>query len=327
MPLLGGSPSTIKSSALVLGGLIGRQDWRFDASLLANRLVRSDFVHCVGGIQVRAGHVMSLPRTPSNDQVYRPAAEDSNPMLQWPPAPEAIRLEPRQLHMWAAAVNEFVDQAPKFRALLSPDERTRAEKFRYAGDRNRYVIRRGLLRLILSRYLERLPSAIEFQHGAYGKPEVRGDGVGMPLFFNTSHSAEIAVCAITSACPIGVDVERTRQIPEIEGIARRFFLPRETRTLITLPADSRLQAFYACWTRKEAFLKATGEGITESLARVEVTLAPEEEPGVVSVSEDPRAHEEWQLQPFSPAPGYLGCVAYRNAPLALSQWRVARSTL
>lgn len=96
---------------------------------------------------------------------------------------------------------------------------------------------------------------------------------------------------------------------------------------MALPPDSRLQAFYACWTRKEAFLKATGEGIAESLARVEVTLAPEDKPGVVSVSGDRRAHEQWQLQPFSPAPGYLGCIAYRNAALALCQWRVARSIM
>ena len=250
---------------------------------------------------------------------------DAGPVLQWPPAPETIRLEPGQVHLWAAALNEFVAQSSKLWALLPPAEQARAEKFRFLEDRNRFVIRRGLLRLVLSRYLEQLPSTIEFRHGAYGKPEVQPAGTSTPLFFNASHSGEIAVCAITSACPIGVDVEHTLEISNIQNIARRFFLPRETQTLMALPAESRLLAFYACWTRKEAFLKATGEGIAESLTKVEVTLAPEDKPGVVSLAGDPRAREHWQLHPFAPAPGYLGCIAYRNAVLAISQWRVANS--
>jgi 4'-phosphopantetheinyl transferase len=270
---------------------------------------------------------MSLPNATLRGQVHRPTAEDASPVLQWPLAPETIWLGPRQVHLWAAAVNEFVDQAPKLEVLLSPAEQAGAEKFRLVEDRNRYVIRRGLARLILSRYLEQLPAAIEFQHGAYGKPEVRRGGVGTPLFFNTSHSGEIAICTITSACPIGVDVERTREIPDIEEIARRFFRPREIKTFMGLPPDSRMQALYACWTRKEAFLKATGEGIAESLAKVEVTMAPEDKPAVVFVSGDRRAHKQWQLHQFFPASGYVGCVAYRNAALALNQWRVGKSAM
>jgi 4'-phosphopantetheinyl transferase len=253
--------------------------------------------------------------------------EGTSLKMYWALAPKTTRLDPGQAHLWAAVSNEFVDQAPKLGALLSPAEQATAERFRLVEDRNRYVIRHGLLRLILGRYLEQRPSAIEFQHGAYGKPGLRMDGAGPHIFFNTSHSAEIAICAITSACPIGVDVERMREIPEIEGIARQFFVPNETRTLMALPAESRMQAFYNCWTRKEAFLKATGEGIAESLAKVEVTVAPEDKPRVVSASGDREAQEQWQLQPFSPASGYLGCVAYKNAVLALNQWRVAKSIL
>jgi 4'-phosphopantetheinyl transferase len=180
--------------------------------------------------------------------------------------------------------------------------------------------------MILSRYLGQSPSAIQFHHGAHGKPEVQLEVNSKPLFFNTSHSAEMAVCAITSACPIGVDVEHTVDISGIHSIARHFFLPQETQTLRALPADAQLVAFYACWTRKEAFLKATGEGIAESLAKIEVTLAPQDEPGVVSIAGNRRAREEWQLHPFVPAAGYLGCVAYRSAALAMRQWRMAKPT-
>lgn len=245
----------------------------------------------------------------------------------WSPAVETMRLDPGHVHLWAVVLEEFVDEVLKFRDLLSPVEQTAAQKFRFDKDRNRYVIRHGILRLIMSRYLRQPPSEIEFQLGAYGKPELRGNGACIPLFFNTSHSADIAVCAITSACPIGVDVESMREIPEIEAVAHRFFLSGETRTLMDLPADSRVQAFYACWTRKEALLKATGKGIAEDLAKVEVTLAPQDEPRVVCVSGDPGAHEQWRLQPFSPALGYVGCLAYRNSVLALNSWRVAKSTL
>ena len=265
---------------------------------------------------------MTPPKSLSKRRLRRPTPDDSAPVLEWPLAPEPIRLQPGQVHLWAAAMNEFVDQAPKLGLLLSPAEQVTAHKFKFARDRNRYLIRRGLLRLLLSRYLQQLPAAIEFQHGAYGKPEIKNHASGAPLFFNTSHSADIAVCAITSAGPVGVDIERTRTIPDIQKIARRYFRPRETETLMALPAESRLQAFYACWTRKEAFLKATGEGIAESLAKVEVTLAPRDPPAVVSLTGNPRAHEQWRLQPFSPAPGYLGCIAYKHAQLALSHWRV-----
>jgi len=270
---------------------------------------------------------MTFPDAPLRSKAHRPAAEGASSALQWPIAPETVRLEPSQIHLWAAGLNELVDLAPELGALLPLAEQSRAEKFRSMEDRLRFVIRHGLLRQILSHYLDQLPGAIEFQRGAFGKPEVRCEDVGTRIFSNTSHSVEIAVCAITTACPIGVDVERLSDIPEIEAIARRFFLPRETQTMMALPPDSRLQGFYNCWTRKEAVLKATGEGIAESLAKVEVTLAPEDKPAVVSVVGDRRAHEEWQLQPFSPAPGYIGCIAYRNPALTLKEWRVTKARL
>ena len=270
---------------------------------------------------------VSVPYSALRGPVDRTCADGASLAEDWSLPVETMRLDPGHIHLWAVVLEEFVDEVSKFRDLLSPVEQTAAQKFRFDKDRNRYVIRHGILRLIMSRYLDHPPSEIEFQLGAYGKPELRGNGACIPLFFNTSHSADIAVYAITSACPIGVDVESTREIPEIEGIAHRFFLPGEARTLMDLPADSRVQAFYACWTRKEALLKATGKGIAEDLAKVEVTLAPEDEPRVVSVSGDPGAHEQWRLQPFSPALGYVGCLAYRNSVLALNSWRVAKSTL
>jgi 4'-phosphopantetheinyl transferase len=270
---------------------------------------------------------VSVPYSALKGPTGRTYADGVSLAEDWFLPVEPVRLDPGHVHLWAVVLKDFVDEVSKFGDLLSPVEQTAAQKFGFDRDRNRYVIRHGVLRLIIGRYLRQPPAQIEFQLGAYGKPELRENGGSTPLFFNTSHSADIAVCAITSACPIGVDVESTREIPEIEGIAQRFFLSGETRTLMDLPAESRLQAFYAGWTRKEALLKATGKGIAEDLAKVEVTLAPEDEPRVVSISGEPGAHEQWRLQPFSPARGYVGCLAYRNSVLALDSWRVAKSTL
>lgn len=255
----------------------------------------------------------------------RTTIDSTDPVLQWPPAPETIRLHSGQVHLWAASLNEFADQAPSLGLLLSSDEQTRAEGFKFFEDRNRYVIRRGLLRQILGRYLGRAPSAIEFKQGAHGKPEIKRDYRSAPVFFNTSHSSGIAVFAFTPTCPIGIDVERLLEIPEIEAIASHFFTPRENQILMNLPVRFRLQAFYNCWTRKEAVLKATGEGIAENLPNVEITLAPQDEPGLVSLCGDAQAHRRWQLQTFSPDSDYVGCLAYRHPALKLTQWSVAQS--
>ena len=266
---------------------------------------------------------MTPPTLPSGSEQQGAIAAHGTSTLNWSVAPDTVRLEPGQVHLWAAALHEFVDQSPKLEALLAPAEHQRASAFKFAKDRSQFVIRRGLLRIVLSRYLGQSPSEIAFRHGEHGKPEVQWEVPGQRLFFNASHSADIAVYAITSTCPVGIDVEHTVDISGIHTIARHFFVPRETQTLLALPADSQLLAFYTCWTRKEAYLKATGEGIAESLAKVEVSLAPQDEPAVVSVAGNPRAREEWQLRPFVPAAGYLGCIAYRHTALAMRQWRVA----
>src|ERR1700716_3691465 len=130
---------------------------------------------------------MNLPNAASRGQTRRHRAEDPSLVLHWPLAPDAVRLEPREIHLWAAAMNEFVDEERKRPVLLACAEQATGQKFRFVEDRNRYVIRRGLLRLILSRYLGQRASAIEFQHGPNGKPELRRDGGDTPIFFNTSH--------------------------------------------------------------------------------------------------------------------------------------------
>jgi 4'-phosphopantetheinyl transferase len=270
---------------------------------------------------------MSLPNSTSDGHPLPRAEVDAEAELGWPLKPDTALFEPSQVHLLAASMNDFMEQAALLGSLLSDTEQSRAKRFRFAKDRNRFIIRHGLLRVILGRYLKHPPREIEFQLGAYGKPEIRLDESQTPFFLNISDSGDIVVFAFTIACPIGIDVEQTREISGIEGIAHRFFLSRETHVMMALPRDAQLEAFYACWTRKEAYLKATGEGIAKSLKKVEVTLAPSEYAGVVSVDGDPSAREQWQLQPFIPATGYVGCVAYRHPKLELKKWRVTNSII
>ncbi len=272
-------------------------------------------------------HNAGDPKESFSGQIHRLASLDDAAVLQWPIAPEKVSLEPGEIHLWAAAMSEFADQAQNLSALLSLAELARAQKFRFIEDRDRYVIRHGLARQILSRYLEQVPSVIKFRTGVHGKPELSKSTADHPLFFNTSHSADITIVAITPDGPIGVDIERVQGIPDMENIARRFFLPSETGTLMALPKNSRVQAFYNCWTRKEAFLKATGEGIGENLEKLEVTLAPGDEPEVLSFRGDFQESMQWHLNPFSPAPGYVGCVVYKSTALALSHWSVRKIVL
>lgn len=219
-------------------------------------------------------------------------------------------------------LSDFDSELPQFQAMLSSVEKTKAEKFRFSKDRNHYVIRHGILRVILSRYLERRPSEIDFCYGPFGKPEIKGDLAGGCLNFNDSRSGDLAVYGVTRACPLGVDVEKLRPVPDFEEIASRFFTPREAETLMSLPSERQMEAFFACWTGKEAFLKTTGEGIGEGLAKVEVTLTPGEEAGILRIRGESQAQTEWQLRSFSPAPGYLAAVAFRNHNLVLSHGRV-----
>ena len=243
--------------------------------------------------------------------------QDSELRLHWNVGLEAPRLESGQVHLWAAALHEFSDQASEMMALLSHSERTRAHAFKFPGDRTRFIIRRGLLRRVLGGYLGQSPAEIRFSFGKYGKPET-GEAVGgRHLFFNLSSSAGIAVYAATRAYPIGIDIEYGRDIPDMEGIARRFFQPREIQELMTRSPAARRRAFYEYWTRK-----ATGEGITERLAHLEVTLATE--PSVVSLPYGQGSPAEWRLQPFSPAEGYFGCIAYRGVALDLVPRRIER---
>ena len=242
-------------------------------------------------------------------------------VVLWPFAHETIPLEAHQVHLWCAVLRDFESVLPRFEAVLSSAERARAKEFRFSRDRTQFIIRHGIRRELLGRYLKRHPSEIDFCYGPSGKPGIKNGGSPKPLEFNDSHSGGLALYAVTLACPVGVDVECLRPVPEFQDIATRFFSLREAEMLMALPMESRMEGFFTCWTHKEAFLKATGEGIGQDLTKVEVKLNPRRAVEVLHSSSEPQTQTEWQWHSFFPARGYLAAIAYRHHELTLSLWR------
>ena len=193
--------------------------------------------------------------------------------------------------------------------VLSADEQARASRFRSSAARCRFVRCRAALRALVHAYRESgSPTSVVFDQGPFGKPVLRSRGRAR-LHFNVSHTAGMGVIALASAGPIGVDVERIHDIPERERLADRCFFARERVEFAAVEAPARSLAFFQGWTRKEAFLKATGEGLSHGLHELEVSLRPEQPARFLRVPGSPGAERDWSLHSFEPAPGYTAAVA------------------
>jgi 4'-phosphopantetheinyl transferase len=235
-------------------------------------------------------------------------------------APDQLTLEPNQIHAWRIALDLPALRVDELRALLSRAETARANAFHFAEHRARFIVAHALLRVILARYTRGAPRDLVFATDEFGKPALMQPACD--FHFNLAHSEHLALCAITRAAPIGVDVEFVKPLENLDELAARFFAPREIAALRALPADQRARGFYACWTRKEAYLKALGKGLRAPLDQFAVSLAPDEPARVVWARDDPRAAEEWSLRALDPAPGYVGALATRARVEAVQCWRL-----
>ncbi len=199
-----------------------------------------------------------------------------------------------------------------YRSLLSPSEIARADRFVFAHLTRSYEISQGALRLLLARLLNCHPREIDFDFGPRGKPFLKG---ASRIHFNMAHSGHLALYAFTTDVEIGVDVEEMRDVPDIQQIAARYFCEAEASELGVIgeriPA---LRAFFRCWTRKEAYIKAVGDGLYTPLDRFQVTLSADIPAEFVHIGNEPSAAARWTLQHLDPAPNYLGALAYQDAP-------------
>jgi 4'-phosphopantetheinyl transferase len=193
-------------------------------------------------------------------------------------------------------------------SLLSENERKRAARFAFAADARRFIVARARLRRLLGARLGVRPEAVELVYGARGKPAL-ANASSCSLRFNVSHCADLAVYALSSGCEVGIDVEAIRPLPDADDLAARFFSPREQADYRALRRRERPLGFFQCWTRKEAFVKALGEGLSHPLDSFDVSLAPGAPAEFLRIEPGPRADRRWLLTSFSPAQGFVAAVA------------------
>ena len=233
----------------------------------------------------------------------------------WPVASRVVAPGPGEARIWSADLEPGAQAVDHLEALLSPDERARAARFHFRRDAMRWIVARASLREILGACLDVGPRAVAFAHGEKGKPGLATRAGDLDLQFSLAHSAELAVYAVTVGCPVGVDVERLRAVPGMDRIAERTFSPEECAALRALPVALRTAGFFNCWTRKEAYIKAVGVGLSYPLARFSVSLAPGEPVRLRSVEIDPAHAETWTMTALAPRDGFVGAVVVGARPV------------
>ncbi len=198
-------------------------------------------------------------------------------------------------------------------ALLSDTERQRARRYAFDRDARRFIVARARLRELLAVRLGVPAESVEFEYGAHGKPALSRRFADSDLSFNVSHCDDVAAYVFSRSHAIGIDVEAVRVISDADDIAARYFSRRENAMYRTLNPGDRPLGFFNCWTRKEAFVKALGDGLSVPLDRFDVTLAPGEPAKVLRVESTPGDDSGWWLDSLCPAAGYVAAIASRAA--------------
>ena len=242
----------------------------------------------------------------------------------WNNPPSTVRLDGDEVHVWRAELEESSAQIGAYLETLAEEEKTRAARFYFQRDRERFIISHGILRAILGLYLNRAPNTLSFRYGSHGKPALEFDSVTDTIHFNLSHSHGVALYAIARRRAVGIDVELIRRDVEIAQIADRFFSRGEIATLRTLPSDLREYAFFLCWTRKEAYIKCRGEGLSLPLDQFDVSLIPGEPAALLSTRPDPDEASRWSLRELALTADYAAALAVRGRGWSLSCWQWPR---
>lgn len=227
----------------------------------------------------------------------------------WPSPAAVPTLAADELHVWCAAVDVSEDLAEELLGTLADDERQRAARYLSDPHRRRFIACRAAQRMILATYTGASAQEIEFVYSPLGKPALAASGSAAGLEFNVSNSGDMALFAMARNRQLGVDVERIRDNLDHDGLSQRFFAAGERDKLRHLPEELRLQGFFDCWTRKEAFLKAIGKGLTYPLDRAVVAIGPQEPCRLLSLDGDETAAAAWSLLALHPAPGYTAAIA------------------
>ena len=239
----------------------------------------------------------------------------------WDSPPRYTVLTGADVHVWKSPLNPPMLLVRDLEQRLAPDECDRADRFVRAEDRSRFIVGRGVLRTILGGYLGRDPDQLHFRYSPSGKPVLSAESGSHSIRFNVSHTRDIALYAVTIGREIGVDLERIRADFGTEEIAARFFSAREVAALCALTPPYRLEAFFTCWTRKEAYLKARGEGLSLPLDRFTVSLAPGHPAALLEVLDDPEESARWSLRQLFPGADHVAALAVEGRDWHLKCWQ------
>jgi 4'-phosphopantetheinyl transferase len=239
----------------------------------------------------------------------------------WHPPPESLKAARDEVHVWLMALDQSPSYIRGLLSILSADERDRASRFHFPKDHDNYVVARGTLRIILGRYLGMEPYRLRFSYTYYGKPALEKSFEGESLRFNLSHSHGLALLAVARDRELGVDIEWIRAGISDEEIAERFFSDKEVRMLRGLPRDLQDIAFFNCWTRKEAYIKAKGEGLSMPLSVFDVSLVPGEPAALLETRRDPLECARWSMRELITAPGFAAAIAVEGNDWSLRRWR------
>jgi 4'-phosphopantetheinyl transferase len=223
--------------------------------------------------------------------------------------PEDLKPGSCEAHVWRVELNQPETRVNLFFEILSEDEKRRAERFHFRHDRTHYVVARGMLRALLGFYLHKESEQLRFSYTPFGKPFLSSAEGERDLRFNVSHSRGLALYAFVDGCDVGVDVEYIRADFATEEIADRFFSRREVEVLRSLDRQVRAEAFFNCWTRKEAYIKARGEGLSHPLHQFAVSMIPGEPAALLEADGGVEEVSRWSLHELKPKDGYAAAIA------------------
>ncbi len=237
----------------------------------------------------------------------------------WRLPDDDLTLSARDVHVWRAPLSASETRLADFHAILAADELARAARFRNPLHGDQYTVGRGILRILLGRYLNRQPQDIRFSYTHYGKPFI--EDASETLRFNLSHSQDLALYAFTHQREIGIDIEYLRPVSSRDQIAEQFFSPNEIKALRNLPANQQDIGFFNCWTRKEAYIKAHGEGLSLPLDQFDVTLVPGEPAALLETRVASDRADRWALHALLPGANYRAALAVEGHDWQLSTWQ------
>jgi 4'-phosphopantetheinyl transferase len=229
------------------------------------------------------------------------------------------------VHVWRIPLAVSDSEQGRRAEVLSSDEQARAARLHFERDRRRWIATRGAVRALLAGYTGAHAVSVRFRLGPHGKPSLEAPA-GTGLEFNVSHSGELALCAVSLRRAVGVDVEAIRPEFATASIAGRFFAPAERAAFEALPRNEQTEAFFACWSRKEAYMKARGTGIALGLDRFEVSLTPGRPAALLATHDEPDAVERWRLATLAPGVGYAGALV-TDGPARLECWEWVSSEM